>query len=381
MKKTLLLATLCAQVLCSTPQSQEPIFSHSIFLFETRNMINLLGLAAKLEQAFPESTPEFREKLLAVLANTINTTELSKAVGRALPEIGHDRQRIQMGIGNVVIPMVMTLTFSGEESLEETVAALKKNGLAHNFIINTNGDIHPVTKENESLEEALKHRPFAVGISGFVEKGFELRDMNAHSISISIVGKDHQPTTPKATQALINLVASLSNRFSIKPTHVLDYGCVALHATPQAETTPNAHQLATLYGRRKVQANLPWQELASHNLALWPRQKDDNIDLSEIDQESLSAWTSLALRKIGYLCTPTQNPNNPHLKGALRAFQQHYRCDDQSGSITENTIRNLNSILVQFEELDPRLKDILPPALPHQKVSPEGREVSENFVR
>lgn len=351
---------LCTPALLFCPAPQQPVFSDPINLFKTRNLMDALNVREQLKTQFSstEGMSEWIDTWCDYLATIITTPAFFKATGRQVPDIGHDETRLAAYAATTRTPNKIVATFSATETLQEAVASLTKNRVAHNFIIDTDGSIHQIKREGESDEQALMHRPFALGVSGIVEDGYyENHDLNASSISISVIGKDTSPATPQQTQAMIDLVAHLSNQFSIKPTDVLDYGCIALQHNPEKP----------LYGRRNTQPLLPWQELAEHNLAVWPRAQDSmNVDVSSINPEDLTIWTSTALRKIGFLCPPTHNCQHPGLTNALQTFQKHFQCDNQTGAITDQTVRDLNSVLIQYEQWNEKLRDICPPPLPQK---------------
>jgi|GEM_PF-1343689 len=323
---------------CLGQEPREPQFQYPINLFADRN------LAEKIAQQNPETPLD--PVIAAYLAQASTHKQLSEAAGRQLPDVGHDAKRKTIYTGALQIPKFIVLTFSGLKTLEETVASLKKNGLAHNFIIAPTGDIHPVTKANESINDALRHRPYAVGVAGYVVDGhLDERDMNAASITISVVGVDTASCSKQQEQSLIDLVHHLSRKFEITPERVVDYGCIAYP-----------------YGRRNTQENLPWELLAQHNLTVWPRAEDNNIKLP-VDAEDKTAWTSLALHQIGFMCPSTVNPEDQDFKNCLIQFQKHYKCDNQTGIITPQTICKLNSILKQHKQYNPKLKFRIPPTL------------------
>jgi len=330
-----LLLLMLTTNLCTGEAPREPKFQYPINLFADRN------IAEKIAQNNPETPLD--PVIAAYLAQPSTHKQLSHAVGRQMPDIGHDALRKTIYTGNLQKPRFIVLTFSGLPTLEETVASLKKNGLAHNFIIAPTGAIHPVTKANESIDQSLQHRPFAVGVAGCVVDGhLDERDMNAASITISVVGVDTTSCSEQQEQSLIDLIHHLSRKFEITPERVVDYGFIAYP-----------------YGRRNAQENLPWELLAQHNLTVWPRAEDNNIELPE-DAQNTTEWTSLALRQIGFMCPPTINPNNQDFKACLTQFQKHFKCDNQEGKITLQTIYKLNSILKQHKEHNPKLQDIIP---------------------
>ncbi|MBI2344713.1 N-acetylmuramoyl-L-alanine amidase [Candidatus Dependentiae bacterium] len=284
-----------------------------------------------------------------ILQSIITAQQIQEKTNRQVHEIGHDAQRKIIYSTTTTKPTHIVLTFSGQETLEKTIKSLEKQGLAYNFIIETDGKIYPITKENESLDEALLHRPFSVGISGKVINGhYEERDMNSVSVTIAIVGKDIHPVTSQQETALTQLIAWLSEKFEITPNCVDDYGVIAYP-----------------YGRRNTQENLPWKNLAEKNLTIWPDakyMKNNPIDHQKI--KNIPVYNIAAgLRKIGYLSPITNNPEQTEFKKALTTFQKHYQCQETNGTITSDTVEKLNDIIRQLELLNPSFKDIYPPSL------------------
>lgn len=322
----------------SAQTTQQPTFEASINLFNDRN------LAEEIEKKYPGKIPA---EVLAWLATPEAHEQLCEAAGRQLPQIGHDNQRKELYSGNTINPSFIALTFSGKETLEETIQSLKKARLAHNFFVDRDGKIYPVTKQGETVEQALQHRPFAVGASAQVIDGTrEQRDMNAASISISVIGKDTEPTTPQQNISLINLTAWLQKTYNIRADQVVDYGCVGYP-----------------YSRRNPQPNLPWELLTNSGLATYPKQEHiEQTDISRLPKNKI-LWVCLALRKIGFICPITKNDQNQDFKASLVSFQQHCKCAQQDSTITVETIGALNSMIIQHEAHNPKLKEIVPPAL------------------
>lgn len=326
----------------TTPQqsqtAEQPIFEQSIDLFADRN------LADEIEKKHPGETPV---EVLAWLATPEAHERISEAAGRQMPQIGHDDQRKESYSGTIIKPSFIVLTFSGKETLEETITSLKKARLAHNFFIDRDGKIYPVTKKSETTAQALQHRPFAVGISAHIVDGSrEQRDMNAASITISLIGKDAEPTTREQDCALIKLTTWLQSTYGIRADQVVDYGCIGYS-----------------YGRRNPQPNLPWELLTSKGLATYPIQEHvQNTNISKLPENKI-LWVCMALRKIGFVCPITRNKENTEFKSVLSSFQQHCKCVQQDSTITTETIGALNSMIIQHEASNPKLKEIAPPAL------------------
>lgn len=325
------------------PKDSQPMLEDAIHLFKTRDLFEQLNIQKELEQACIQLTAEQIE----MLKNIITATKIKEATGRQVPEIGHDNQRKVIYSGATTKPSHIVLTFSGQETLEDTVESLKKQRFGHNFIIGTDGKIYPVTKEDETIEEGLLHRPFAVGVAGKVIDGnYEERDMNAASITISVVGKDINPATKEQEEALTQLIQWLSKKFEIKPYNVVDYGTIALP-----------------YGRRNTQENLPWQSLAEKGLTIWPKtssMQEEEANNPVDTYPLVLSQISCAFRKIGFLCPVVINHEQEDFKAVVTTFQKHYKCLKQDGTLTRETVNKLFDIIRQLDSIEPKFKDIFP---------------------
>ncbi len=328
-----------------TDDHQEPVFEESIPLFKDCDLFEQL----KVEEELEKIEPKVSQEQINLLKSIFTAKKIKEATGRQVPDIGHDAQRKIVYTSTSTKPTHIVLTFSGEESLENSIKSLQKNRLAHNFIIGVDGKIYPVTKEGESLEDALSHRPFAVGVSGKVVDGkYEERDMNALSITISVIGKDNKPATQEQEEALAKVISWLSKKFEIQPYNVVDYGTIALP-----------------YGRRNTQENLPWEKLAKKGLVVWPQlPATPNSDIEPIICISATQMVkiSCALRKIGFLCPITYDPYDKDFQGVVKTFQKHYKCSEQSGFMTIETHKKLTNIIEQMEQLNPDFENIHPTA-------------------
>lgn len=286
--------------------------------------------------------------ILAWLKEQANYKKIEALIGRQLTQTAHDEKRKEVYTGSVVPASHIVLLHSGCPTLNETVFALKNAGLAHHFIIDLNGNIHPVTQENESIEDALKHRFYNVGISGRVVNGcFEQRDMNTASISISLVGTGETATTHEQNESLKKLIIWLQEKYQISSEKIVDYGCIAFP-----------------YGRRNISSNLPWQLLATQEIATFPTvdpKKLARYDFYRI--EDITRWSSAALRKIGFLTPITHSPLQQEYQAALLCFQKFAQCKEQTGHIDDETVQKLNQMIIQHESYNPKLKEIEPPAL------------------
>ncbi len=318
----------------------KPRFAQSIILLKHRD------IATRLDGQYSN---KISPVVLAWLTQHESYDMLEQVIGRQLTHTGHDKVRKEVHSGQTITPQHLILTFSGKSTLEDTVQGLKNQGLAHNFIINRNGDIHPVTNENESIEDALKHRLYSVGVCNHVINGhYEQRDMNSASITICVVGQADTECSKNQTQSLTQLIAYLQNQYNIRPDQVLDYGCVACFSD-------------STYGRRIPNHLLPWKELAQNNLATYPiNYHNIQNPLRYFSKSGQTLFTALALRKIGYACPICQNPEQPEFKKALAIFQQHAQADTQDGNITDITIRMLIDMIQQHEKHNALLKDIAP---------------------
>ena len=347
MKKCIyILSTLLLHTVATYCTTERPLFATPVHLFAERNLGEIVA------KQHPEIDPKITEWLATPEAREILHQASSDPVKR---EVGHQASRKEVYSGQQIHPNTIVLLSSGKATLKETVHELQSRQLAHNFIIDINGAIHPITQEGESIEEALTHRPFSVGISGTTLDGFlQCRDMNSRSISICLVGKDNQEHTAKQRESLISLVKWLQSSYNIQPKDVKHYGAITYpYSTPENP----------LHGRRAVTPHVPIKELADHNLALWPKQEE----LFAIQQFTSSAsledivhWTSGALRKIGFICPDTHRNDHPDFQAALRKFQQLYQHREQDGKLNIQSLIDLNSLLLQHEEQNKYLHTIWP---------------------
>ena len=314
--------------------NDDPEFAQPIYLIGPKNLDN------------PDL--QIPATVLAWLKEKENYKKIEKLLGRQLPQTGHDEQRKEIYSGKLIEPSHIVLLHSGCQTLEKTIEGLKKAGLSHHFIIDLNGNIHPVTQANEPIENALKHRYHCVGLSGRVVDGcIEQRDMNSASISISVVGTGETKTTDEQNESLKKLIIWLQEKHQISSEKVVDYGCIALP-----------------YGRRKISPNLPWNLLATQEITTFP--KNDSAIIARYDFyriEDITRWSSAALRKIGFLTPITHNFLQPEYQQALVCFQKFAQCQQQDGQINDETIQKLNQMITQHETYNPKLKDIEPSAL------------------
>lgn len=305
-------------------------------------------LTDTITKKFPEETIPL---LVTFWLQSQQAQEILQACsGRQWQQVGHDEQRKEIYTGQAVSPQAIVLTFSGKSSLEETITGLHSTGLAHNFIIDLDGKIYPTCNVNETVQEALQHRPYAVGVSGHVKNGhLDQRDMNSLSITISIVGTGQEYCTLAQAKSLAELISYLEKEYQIRPDQVLDYGCIACFNDAS-------------YGRRETNPNLPWLVLTQLGFATYPIPAQiENMQINpDMPTEAKISWTCLALRKLGFICPITNNAQNPFFQKALIAFQKHVKADVQDGTITDTTMKMLTSVMLQHEYFNPALKEILP---------------------
>lgn len=314
----------------------------------TKDTTNLLPISSTIAPEHSKATTEKKVTcdlnpalvdaiFMAILKSKRAHDLIHEVSGRpSSREIGHDSSRHEVHTGKKIDPSFIALTFSGKETLEETIAALKKEGLAHNFFINRSGAIHPVTLPGESIEEALTHRPFSLGVSRRVIDGnLEQVDMNAASISISLIGKNEEGSTPDQDTALTELIAYLTSKYKISIDNVIDYGS----------------QAAFPHGRRQTQFNLPIAKLASKDLAIWPKEDDISEYLSFQENDMTIFSVASALRQIGYPCPLTDNTQDQGLVKAITAFQELYCREEEKGTITDHTVACIYSIIKQKKSI------------------------------
>lgn len=328
----------CALILLHTSFTlsiEQPQFAYPVNLFEERD----------LGKEMRKKSLSLYERFIAMVCSMPRARQLihQASSDKTMREIGHQKERLVAYSGAFSQPNRIIITQSGKPTLQETINSFFKAQvrLAHNFFIDRDGKIHPVTKEDESIQDALKHRPFAVGNACHVDDdGSQERDLNAHGITISLIGSGTQETTAEQTASLIELVKWLSEQYNITPDHVVDYGVVAYP-----------------YGRRHADLNLPWQELDQAGLALHPKVDQDasfQPRQQHMPQQEFNVlWASAALQRLGYICPNTTNGQHPSFQQALQLFQRHHQCDRTDGSVTLQTLATIRAMLQAKDRVKP----------------------------
>ncbi|MBP9764806.1 N-acetylmuramoyl-L-alanine amidase [Candidatus Babeliales bacterium] len=300
-----------------------------IYLFQHRDILTSMLESPKTSLSIIQACKNPATKHL--LQTTLQPATLCHALQTDIPEIGCYMTRTDRLTTELQAPQYIVLIMSNTHNMDDHIQKLLKNNRAYNFIINTNGVIHPITFTDENVSTAITHYPFSLGPTQYVQHGTEeIQDMNARSITVSIIGKDN-PMTQEQTDALIWLIADLQKKYSIGTHHVLDYACIAKP-----------------YGRRPLQRQIPWQTLAQANVTLWPRSSD-KTPTNQYFTTPKTLWMSLALRKIGFACPATDDAKNQTLLNILTLFQLKYDC----GQDPVKTIQMLNSLMIQHEECAP----------------------------
>lgn len=285
---------------------------------------------------------------------------------RQLPRVGHDQARKTSYTGQIEKPDYIVVTHSGTNDLQTYVQQLRNTQLAHNFIIDRDGTIHPVTNENESVQDALKHRLHALGVTRWIDgTGHEICDMNARSMSIAIIGDPSEtpitegqipytPTTIEQERASCKLLEWLQSEYRISPKNVVDYGWTAFPP-----------------GRRKTSDKLPWQYWSAYGVCLHPTKRagfDDHIDYDKLHRLSAQEHIEICaktLRKLGFACPMTDEALNPEFQQYMTMFQKRY-CPHRIGSsYSAETVAIMLALAAEHEKHDPRLKDIVPDLAPY----------------
>ncbi len=242
---------------------------------------------------------------------------------------------------------------------QKAIETLAERGLFYNLFINlknrTVGYFTPDSTQNiHTTCETL--RPRALGISAYTKDGFlQIRDVNTVAIAIGLVGDEKDFKDPESRAFFTAVIKAICTHHGI--SKVMSYPMLAVHSDGT-------------YGRVCIKSHymIDFKKLAKNSLGVWPRKKDSKIgnpfDLAtDAGKTAAIVWTAQALNKTGMMAAVTSNNRHPQLQSAIMAFQQHHQLRNQDGTVDNETMLALNSILNQQQTLDPALVEIEPQPL------------------
>ncbi|HET7266902.1 MAG TPA: N-acetylmuramoyl-L-alanine amidase [Oleiagrimonas sp.] len=182
-------------------------------------------------------------------------------------------------------PFMIVLHFTQEGSAKQalhTLTTANSGGpVSAQYMIGDDGHIYQLVHDIDRAWQAGSGRWGTV------------TDVNSASIGIELDNNGNEPFSKAQIDSLLRLLADLTERWDIPPTHIIGHEDMA----PKRRSDPGQY--------------FPWETLAKHGFGLWPEGKllDPPADFNP--------W--LALSAIGY-------PVNNHNHGAIvHAFHNHFR--------------------------------------------------------
>ena len=219
---------------------------------------------------------------------------------------------------------IIIIHYTGMQSERESIIRLcnPKSKVSSHFLINQNGKVYRLVKDNEIAWHAGK------------SCWGKYKNLNKNSIGIELVNKGHKfgytNFSKKQLSSLIKICRSLIKRYKIKKRNVVGHSDVA----PLRKIDPGE--------------KFPWKQLAKKNIGIWHDYKPDLLrKLRRIKvltkQDKIQFVKNL--NNIGY-CFPIKKKY--FFTKILKAFQRHYRkelinghLDKECLIIAQNLSKNL----------------------------------------
>ena len=219
---------------------------------------------------------------------------------------------------------IIIIHYTGMQSERESIIRLcnPKSKVSSHFLINQNGKVYRLVKDNEIAWHAGK------------SCWGKYKNLNKNSIGIELVNKGHKfgytNFSKKQLSSLIKICRSLIKRYKIKKRNVVGHSDVA----PLRKIDPGE--------------KFPWKQLAKKNIGIWHGFKPDLLrKLRRIKvltkQDKIQFVKNL--NNIGY-CFPIKKKY--FFTKILKAFQRHYRkelinghLDKECLIIAQNLSKNL----------------------------------------
>ncbi len=195
----------------------------------------------------------------------------------------------------------IVIHYTGMQSERESIIRLcnPKSQVSSHFVINQNGKIYRLVKDNQIAWHAGK------------SCWGNYLNLNRNSIGIELVNKGHRfgYTNFKKKQllSLINICKKLIKKYKIKKRNIVGHSDIA----PLRKIDPGE--------------KFPWKYLASKGIGIWHQcdpillKKHRNIKISEKSDKIKFIQN---LKSIGY-CISVNNKS--FFRKNLKAFQRHYR--------------------------------------------------------
>ena len=209
---------------------------------------------------------------------------------------------------------IIIIHYTGMQSERESIIRLcnPKSKVSSHFLINQNGKVYRLVKDNEIAWHAGK------------SCWGKYKNLNKNSIGIELVNKGHKfgytNFSKKQLSSLIKICRSLIKRYKIKKRNVVGHSDVA----PLRKIDPGE--------------KFPWKQLAKKNIGIWHGFKPDLLrKLRRIKvltkQDKIQFVKNL--NNIGY-CFPIKKKY--FFTKILKAFQRHYRKELINGHLDKECL-------------------------------------------
>ncbi len=201
--------------------------------------------------------------------------------------------------------------YTGMQSEIESIKRLKnpKYKVSCHYLINRKGRIIRMVNDNNIAWHAGKSR------------WKKFNNLNDYSIGIELVNKGHefgyQNFSTKQIDSLIELCKNLKKKYFIKNENFLGHSDIA----PLRKNDPGE--------------KFPWKKLSKHNLGLWYKEKNKNI---EINLKSKKTFFFKNLKKLGFRYFSVRRRSSKE-KRIIESFQQHYLPKQVTGKIDKKTLK------------------------------------------
>jgi len=204
-------------------------------------------------------------------------------------------------------PNFVIIHHTAQNSCEQTLKTftLERTKVSAHYVICKDGTVHHMLND------------YFRAWHGGIAKWGNNSDINSSSIGIEIDNNGFEPFEPQQINSLLNLLATLKNKYKIPVANFIGHGDIA----PKRKVDPNI--------------NFPWATLAQNGYGVW-----FNPSPEYTLQNNISVPYALAL--IGYDVKDTT--------AAMLAFKRHFR-QDSTATISEDDKSVMAQIILQKLEL------------------------------
>ena len=208
---------------------------------------------------------------------------------------------------------ILVIHYTGMQSERESIKRLcnKKSNVSCHFLINENGKIYRLVKDQQIAWHAGK------------SCWGRYKNLNKNSIGIELVNKGHKLgyTSFKKKQilSLIKICKILIRKYKIKKQNIVGHSDIA----PLRKIDPGE--------------KFPWETLAKNKIGIWHTCKKDLLKKyrrSKIPNKKYKIKFFRNLNNIGYCL---EFKNEFFLNKITKAFQRHFRKDLINGIIDRET--------------------------------------------